>query len=261
MAGLYESYTINYLAFSFRTSRSTATNGSVMMAVDYDVQDAAPPSKTQLMAYNNAQRTQPWCDMTYVCNLSDVRKIPNRYVRSGLIANADLKLFDVGNLFIATQGCQDTSVLGELYVHYDITFKTTQYDVQAYASQGSNRSTGNTGITGTLLLGTSPTLNISGSGMAINYNTTNGGITFGTTGSFLITYNVTTTAQASGSFIPTMTGGSQVSTVTLAAATTLLTVSFTVNVINTTDVLTVTGLSLTNPSAAVLRVSSYPFNP
>jgi len=259
VAALYESYQFNYLAFSFKTEKSTATNGAVMMAVDFDVSDSPPPSKQQLMAYHNAQRTQPWCDMTYVCNINDVNKLKPRYVRTGLVAGTDYKIYDVGNLFVATQGCADTSILGELYVHYDIVFRTPQLDNAGYAAQGSNRSIASGAVTGTLLLGTSPTLNVAGSGMPILYNTTTGAISFPDVGSYLITYTCFTTAAASGTITPVMSGGSLVSPVVSAGSATVFNISFTVNVLNSGDSLTMTGLTLPGGNAAVLRIASYPF--
>lgn len=259
IAGLYESYQFNYLAFSFRTEKSTATNGTVMMAVDFDVNDPAPLAKQQLMAYNNAQRTQPWCDMTYVCNTSDINKIKPRYVRTGLVPGTDLKIYDVGNLFVATQGCADSSILGELYVHYDIVFRTPQLDNGAYAAQGSNRSVQAGIVTGTLLLGTNPTLNVAGSGMPIAYNNTTGAISIPDVGSYLVNYSCFITSAATGSITPVMSGGSLVSGVTSAGSTTVFNISFTINVLNSGDSLTMTGLGLPGGNNAVLRISSYPF--
>ncbi len=259
MAHLYESYLVDKLHFHFRTEKSTSTNGAVMMAVDYDVQDSAPPSKQQLMAYNNAVRTQPWADASYIASSIDLNKFRQRFIRSGLVANADLKTFDVGNLFVATQGCADTSALGELYVTYDIVLRTPQFDLAGYASQGSNRSSGTTGITGTLILGTSPTLNMPGSGMPITYNTSTGAITFGTVGSYLVNFWITQGAAATGFMTPVMSGGSQVSTLVSANTASLYTTSFTVNVINIGDTLTFSGLTLTSPTQTQLRISSYPF--
>ncbi len=261
MAALYESYTMNKLSYHFKTEKSTATNGTVMMAIDYDVQDPAPPSKQQLMAYVNATRTQPWADATHVSAQQDLQKFKTRYVRTGAIASADYKTFDIGSLFIATQGCADASVLGELYVSYDITFRTPQLDLSGYASAGSNRSNGLTGVTGLLLLGsTTAGLNIAGSGMTITYNTTTGGMTFGTVGSYLFSYTAGTATAATGTVIPSFTGGSQVSAITTAVSATLYVLTFTINVINTTDVLTFAGLTLPSSTGSTLRVASYPYN-
>jgi len=258
MAPLYETYHINKLKFKFVTEKSTATNGAVMLAMDFDAQDSAPASKTALLSYHNAVRSQPWADCTYVANPSDVNKLPNRYVRTAPIVSGDLKTFDVGNFFIATQGCADTSVLGELHIEYDIEFKTPQLDLGNFASAGSNFSGGTVGITGILLLGTSPALNNPGSGMPITYNTTTGAISFGQVGSYLVTF-IIFTASSAGNTIVTPTGGSQVAVVTDAGATGVRTIQFTIKVANISDTFTFSGTTLTTPTASVLRIASYPF--
>jgi len=259
MAALYESYVVHNIQYHFYTEKSTATNGVVMLAVDYDVQDNTPTSKLQLMTYQNAVRTAPWQNVTYNCEKASLLKFKERYVRSGLIANSDLKTFDIGNLFIATQGCIDTSVLGELHVSYDITFKTPQYDASGYASQGSAKLTTNSApVTGPLVLGnTAPTI-VPGSGMVVTYNTSTGSFTFGNVGQYYVYFNFQ--AGVSGTPVVTFTGqGSTAANVTPNYSTSLGTVSFNVNIINITDSFVLSGLTFASSTSAVMRVASYPY--
>jgi len=261
IASLYESYHFNNLQFHYCTQKATTTNGAVMMAVDYDANDTAPPSKLQLMAYEGAVRCQPWVNETFTCSRAGLDVFKNRYVRLSTIANTDLKTFDVGNFYLCTQGNADTSVLGELYVTYDVDFMTPQYNTSGWASLGSNRSIGNTGITGVLLLGTAPTLNVAGSGMNITYNTTSGAIGFGSPGEYLVAYSVTTTAASTGVPVVSLTGGSQVGTISAAFTATGTFIYFTVNIRNSGDSMTVAGFTMgTGPNNAVLRIASYPYN-
>jgi len=259
LSGLYEAYIMNRCTYHFKTEKSTATNGSVMLAVDFDVSDSAPLNKQALMTYKHAVRTQPWSDVDYVLDPADIHKLKERYVRSGLIVG-DYKIYDVGNLFIATQGCADTSILGELYVTYDITFKTPQYDAAGYASAGSNKSTGTTGITSTLVLGTVPNLNVLGSGMPITYSTTTGAIGFANPGQYLVILSITTTAASSGTDTLTLTGGSTYSASPRQNSTNNYTWIVTVNILNAGDTMTYSGVTFTGPSASSLRIASYPFS-
>lgn len=258
MAALYESYTVEKLQYSFCTAKSTATNGNVLMAIDYDVLDPAPPLRTQFMSYAGATRSAPWQDCSYIASVGDLNKVRTRYVRSGIVATADNRIQDVGTFYIATLGCADTSVLGELYCTYDIIFSTPQFDLAAYAAQGSNRSVATIAISGTQMLGTTPSLNLTGSGMAITYNTTTGGIQFANAGSYLLNFNVTH-GGVSGTFVPAITTGSRVSAITIVNSATNTSIQWTVEVNNVTDIMTVSGLSYTSPTAATLRVASYPF--
>lgn len=261
MSYLYESYTIHKLHYRFESSKSTASNGAVMMAIDFDVADAAPPSKTQLLAYNRYVRSPVWEECVYMSDPRDLKLIEKRYIRSATVANTDNRLYDTGAFFIATQGCADTSVIGELHVDYEITLHTPQYDLGAFASAGSNRSSATSGVTNTLILGTTPTLNATGSGITIGYNTTTGAVTLGSVGQFLITYAVQSSTAYSGTPTVTMTGGSTVSTINFAASTGLAQLQFTVNMLNSTDTFTVGGwVAGTTPTNATLRIASYPFN-
>jgi hypothetical protein len=259
MAPLYESYRMNSLQFKFLTEKSTATNGVVFMAVDYDAQDAAPVNKTALLSYSKAARGAPWQDFSYNCLNSDMNKIPIKYIRTATVTGADLKTFDIGNLFICTQGCADTTALGELHVSYDIEFQTPQLDFASFASSGSNSSTGTTGISGTLMLGTAPVLNIAGSGMSITYNTSTGAMTFGTVGSYLVTI-IVNGGTFSGTTTVTATGGATVSTVADYGTTSARAIQFTVRIANITDVLTFAGITWSvAPSTSTLKIASYPY--
>lgn len=260
MAPLYESYTFERLTYHFKTEKSTSTNGTVLMAVDYDASDAAPINKQQVMTYSNAVRTQPWANTSLSCPVSDLQKIKQRYVNFGVVpAGTDIKLYNVGNLFVCTQGCADTTVLGELYVEYTVVFRTPQYDPNVWASAGSNYSAGSAGITAARLLGTSPDLNIGASGMAITYNTTSGAIGFTSTGTFLVQYNVSTTAATTGTLSIAMTGGSTAQILNVAAAATLTTATFSVRILNVGDTMSFSGWTLTTPTSAGMRIASYPY--
>lgn len=116
IANNYESYVAVKISFEFETMKSTATNGSLLMAVDYNGADPIPTSKAFLMSFNHAVRSPVWSECIYDCRISEMRKIgPDRYIRNAaLAANLDIKTYDIGQLFVATQGCADTSVIGEL---------------------------------------------------------------------------------------------------------------------------------------------------
>jgi hypothetical protein len=138
LAAEFESYLFRSLKFEFETQKSASTNGSVMMAVDFDAADDPPVNKQQLMAYHNAVRSAVWDECCYSSALHDLEKFGvQRYVRLGALpANLDIKTYDVGNLFVATQGEADTTPVGELYVEYDVELITPQIasGVAAYNS-------------------------------------------------------------------------------------------------------------------------------
>jgi hypothetical protein len=126
IAQLYEEYDFEFLEFYYKREVSEfATNGQVgkvILSCDYDASDAAPTTKQQV------EDTVPHIDGMPCTPLIILRLDPNRmrkglgkYVRPGLQpANTDIKTYDVGNLYVTTQGCTNTSTIGELRVRYRV---------------------------------------------------------------------------------------------------------------------------------------------
>jgi len=143
IAARYETYRFRSLKFCFETEAPTSTAGAVMQAVDFDAADLAPPSKVVLMSYTDACRSAPWDDSTF----STPQHVMNveRYIRVGsLAANLDVKTYDVGNHFIATQGLAAPAVVGELYVEYVVELFTPQ--IQSSCPGGKVSNSGTTSI-------------------------------------------------------------------------------------------------------------------
>jgi hypothetical protein len=121
----YETYNFTKLQFHYETAVSTTTSGSILMAVDYDAGDADPLDKRQLMSYAHAVRSAAWQEDTYSCHVADLSKfVKERYVRKEE-EKGDIKTYDVGNFFIATQGTP-AAEMGELYVSYTVVLRTPQ---------------------------------------------------------------------------------------------------------------------------------------
>jgi hypothetical protein len=58
----------------------------------------------------------------------DLNSIGWLYTRSGPVANADYKTYDLGRLFFATEGITYTGTVGYIEVEYDVEFKRRQPD-------------------------------------------------------------------------------------------------------------------------------------
>jgi hypothetical protein len=123
----YETFKFTKLQFHYETAVSTTTGGSILLAVDYDAADAPPVNKREMMSYASATRSAAWQESTFNCRPSDLCKfVKERYVRSKT-ENGDIKTYDVGNFFIATQGTP-AAEMGELYVSYTVQLHTPQYN-------------------------------------------------------------------------------------------------------------------------------------
>lgn len=141
IARQYESYYVRSLNFEYETQESTATAGTVMLAVDYDPTDPAPTSKMELLSYKGAVRTPGWAPVKLHCTMPEmVVHGAGKFVRYVPLApGLDAKMYDAGNLYVATQGFAGPTAAGELYVSYVIDFMTPQLEAPIQFSNASAR--------------------------------------------------------------------------------------------------------------------------
>jgi hypothetical protein len=151
----FESYRFRKLNFCYETEAPSSLGGTLVLAVDYDAIDNVPLSKQQALAYRSSVRSAPWTECCHKSVSEDLHKLKSNYVRSGALpAGTDLKTYDVGNLFVVTQGVTTSSaVCGELYVEYDLDLLTPLYE--PVFQTGSSVNASGAGSTTTNLLGTS----------------------------------------------------------------------------------------------------------
>lgn len=157
IANNYESYCFEALEYEFQNASNTTYTGTVMAAVDYDASDPAPGSKVALASYEGFVRSAPWQDFNNRSPTQDLKKRTSYYVRSGaLSANQDIKLYDTGNFFIATQGQATTAPVGELYVHYRCRFRTPQLQDPAVGLSRSAKITSTNTVNTTVAASNAP---------------------------------------------------------------------------------------------------------
>ncbi len=114
----WQKYKFNRLSFTYYTRTGTTTPGSVTLAVDYDSADRAPDDAHEMSSLAGAVEDSPWKTLTHVANPSRLKEL---YVSTVLPPNTDIKTYDTGVLYLATEG--GTSVnWGRLWVEYDVTF-------------------------------------------------------------------------------------------------------------------------------------------
>lgn len=124
----YQQYEIGGLAFEFKSTSSeyaAGTNlGYIVMATDYDSVDAPFASKQQMENTEFAVSCKPsQCALHAIECARKQTSVPLLYIRSGdPPPNADLRLYDLGQFYIASGGVTPTNVvLGELW--YTIRFR------------------------------------------------------------------------------------------------------------------------------------------
>jgi len=120
VADLFEKYIVHSLRFHTQPALPSSTAGSIYMEIDYNAADPSPPNKAEFMSSMSAVSGSIWSPVELSGDLKRVN-ICERFVRIGSTpANTDVKTYDVGTLFVATQG-YSTGPSGNLYVSYDIS--------------------------------------------------------------------------------------------------------------------------------------------
>jgi hypothetical protein len=141
LAENFESYVFKSLKFLFETDAPSTTAGTVLMAVDYDPEDALPANKRDMMSYRDAIRTVPWQGCRLHCDSEDLHKRKTYFVanendsapgfgevdpqfESQSSTSSDERFDDTGRLIVATSNAQASSNIGELYVEYEVHLQT-----------------------------------------------------------------------------------------------------------------------------------------
>jgi len=132
----FQQYRINGMVFEFRSMSADALNstntalGQIIMATDYDSKDLPFTSKAQMENTEFGVSVKPSsCAIHAIECARNLTSVSELYIRAGAVpAGADVRLYDMGTFYIATNGLQGTSVnCGELWVSYEIDlFKAIQ---------------------------------------------------------------------------------------------------------------------------------------
>jgi hypothetical protein len=127
IASLFNEYEYEMLEFYFTAEVSGyATQGQtgvIILSADYDATDAAPTTKKNVE--DTIPHTEPCLPSTSVVLLkldcATMKRGDAKFVRPGLQpANTDLKTYDCANVYVTTQGNQNTNLIGELHVRYRV---------------------------------------------------------------------------------------------------------------------------------------------
>lgn len=128
LAANYEVFRVRRMVFKFNPTCSSSTGGVVALAVDYDSNDPAPPDKASLSAYSGAVRVNVWSPCQLVVRPTNATNwlfcAPD--INTTNPANTDIKLYQVGKLWVGLFNTSTTGTAGELIVDYDIEFSKPQ---------------------------------------------------------------------------------------------------------------------------------------
>jgi hypothetical protein len=93
--------------------------GEVALGVDYNAANLSPTAMNQIEAMQFAGGGIPSRGFKLTLQPRFVNKSDPKYIRAGsLPAGDDIRLYDGGNIWFATAGCNNTSQIGKLLVRY-----------------------------------------------------------------------------------------------------------------------------------------------
>jgi len=141
----YTQYRFRSLMFHYKSTSGALTTtqalGQIIGSANYNVYEAEPTTKSQLLNTIFAQSTVPSedCNFAIECEPSQTVTGGLLYVRGGTPAQGDLRLYDLGNFYLATNGMSENNVkMGELWISYEI---------ELYKPQLPSNSIGGTNLT------------------------------------------------------------------------------------------------------------------
>jgi len=128
IAANFETYVFRKLCFHYRPVVGTGSNGSVYMAIDVNVQDRNPSTKSMMMSFSDAQSCACWSPLEMTYPVDRLKNMERKFTRSGVVAGADMKTYDVCKLYVATEGTA-AATQGEIYVSYIIDLYVPQMNL------------------------------------------------------------------------------------------------------------------------------------
>lgn len=137
VAPSYEKYRVKNMKFHFKSTTSNYTSGGalgvVIMGVVYDPMDSIFGDQTTMLTYQGFRETRIDKDLIVKVNTKN-DPLPVRYI----VHNPNSAPFnDYGVFYIATNGNPITSIIGQLWVEYDVEFfiprPNTVFNMQTYA--------------------------------------------------------------------------------------------------------------------------------
>lgn len=157
LAQNYECYKIHGMVVEFKSMSADALNstntglGTVIVATSYNAAIPDPFANKQAMEnYEYGQSCKPSQSMLHPIECARSETVLNEmYIRTGGVpSGTDPRLYDLGNVCVATQGMQAANVnLGELWVTYCIEFFKPKNTSAIGGALGYAHYYGTTGVT------------------------------------------------------------------------------------------------------------------
>jgi hypothetical protein len=252
----FDIYKFGFLRYSFVPLRSAASDGQLIFSVDYDSRDEAPTSIVDMSQMSGTTTSSCWQPGSIGMLPSRMQAIatgrngtkPTRTAGDG----TDRRMTDSGIVYIASDGCAATTVLGHIWVHYVAHLSIPQGGV-VDATVLSSKLTGG----GTMAAGAPFGTDATELGDRIEYDNATGIITFREHGHYILVLRVVGTGLTTATV--TSVGGAYVSSNQVTNSTSTTCMHFVVCDVLAGDTIQYTMAVATTVTGSVLRVATYDY--
>jgi len=119
-ADKWEQYRFHRLTYRYVPRCASTTAGSVLLSPDYNVRDQPPSDEVEAADTLGAAESSAWSGFKADLNVNAMYPLgPKKMVRTAVVAG-DMNLYDSGAFYVSTTGEADASLIGKLWVDYDI---------------------------------------------------------------------------------------------------------------------------------------------
>lgn len=151
IANNFELYKFLKLQFEYLPRCSSASFGSVTIAIDYDAADSAPLTKSEVIMFATQKTSSVWQPMSVSCADNMLGKRGHLFTRMDTEAG-DIKTYDIAQVFVCIEGVP-ASTVGEVYCTYDLELLEPQLNMGGVGRDGG-LSYGTAGMTPAKIFGT-----------------------------------------------------------------------------------------------------------
>nr|QWC36210.1 coat protein [Pelargonium necrotic spot virus] len=116
IASNFDQYKFDNVKLTYIPMCATTETGRVALYFDKDSQDPVPADRVELANMFHLRETAPWAESNLNVPTDNVKRFTNDNTTT------DLKLVDLGQIGIATYGGSGTNPVGDLFIHYTVTF-------------------------------------------------------------------------------------------------------------------------------------------
>lgn len=154
LAANFDQYKFDNLRLQYVPMCATTETGRVAIYFDKDSEDFEPADRIELANMRHLTETAPWSEASLQIPVDSIKRFMNDNT------TADSKLIDLGQVGIATYGGPGSNVVGDLFIHYTVTFFEPQPSAGLVQTEQSGTGSFDSGPAVVSVVGTATTTTV-----------------------------------------------------------------------------------------------------